>query len=302
MTLTVRPAGPADATALHAAVTAAFAARPPVDPPTDALVESEQDFAATLAAGGGLLAERDGEVLGGLLLAPEGDTLWLRRFGVAPAGQGHGVAGALVAAALDRVPRGVTSVAVLAREELPETVSFWRRQGFVPSATRPPYVELRRPAPASYDVPDADRMHTLGASVATMLQSGDVLVLTGELGSGKTTFTQGLGRGLLVRGEVTSPTFVIARVHPSLADGPLLVHVDAYRLGGIAELDDLDLDTSLDDAVTVVEWGEGLAEGLSDDRLEVRISRALGPATDDHDPRRVVLAPVGHRWLDVSLP
>ena len=64
--------------------------------------------------------------------------------------------------------------------------------------------------------------------------------------------------GLGVRGEVTSPTFVIARVHPSLTDGPALVHVDAYRLGGLAELDDLDLDTSLDDAVTVVEWGEGL--------------------------------------------
>ena len=90
------------------------------------------------------------------------------------------------------------------------------------------------------------------------------MVLTGELGAGKTTFTQGLGEGLGVRGGVTSPTFVIARVHPSLVDGPDLVHVDAYRLGGIDELDDLDLDTSLDTAVTVVEWGAGLAEGLAE--------------------------------------
>jgi tRNA threonylcarbamoyladenosine biosynthesis protein TsaE len=93
-------------------------------------------------------------------------------------------------------------------------------------------------------------------------------VLTGSLGAGKTTFTQGLGAGLGVRGAITSPTFVIARVHPSEIGGPALVHVDAYRIGGIDELDDLDLDTSLDQAVTVVEWGEGLAEGLSDSRLE----------------------------------
>ena len=87
------------------------------------------------------------------------------------------------------------------------------------------------------------------------------MVLSGELGAGKTTFTQGLGAGLGVRGDVTSPTFVIARVHPSLSGGPALVHVDAYRLGGIDELDDLDLDASLDEAVTVVEWGEGRRRG-----------------------------------------
>ena len=130
------------------------------------------------------------------------------------------------------------------------------------------------------------------------------MVLSGELGAGKTTFTQGLGAGLGVRGDVTSPTFVIARVHPSLADGPALVHVDAYRIGGVAELDDLDLDTSLDEAVTVVEWGEGLAEGLADDRLEVRIERAVADeaADDELDPRRVRVSPVGGRWLGVRLP
>ena len=106
------------------------------------------------------------------------------------------------------------------------------------------------------------------------------MLLIGDLGAGKTTFAQGLGDGLGVRGPVTSPTFVIARVHPSEVGGPALVHVDAYRLGGLAELDDLDLDASLDEAVTVVEWGEGIAEGLAESRLEVRIT-APATATDD---------------------
>ena len=111
------------------------------------------------------------------------------------------------------------------------------------------------------------------------------MLLVGDLGAGKTTFTQGLGAGLGVRGPVTSPTFVIARVHPCEVDGPALVHVDAYRLGGIEELDDLDLDASLDEAVTVVEWGEGIAEGLADSRLEVRIARASDAPTDESAPR-----------------
>src|SRR3954462_15504555 len=117
-------------------------------------------------------------------------------------------------------------------------------------------------------------MHALGRRLAGLLRAGDLVVLTGDLGAGKTTLTQGLGDGLGVRGPVTSPTFVIARVHPSLAQGPALVHVDAYRLGDAAELDDLDLDTDLDTAVTVVEWGSGLAEALSNDRLELRLGRA----------------------------
>ena len=130
------------------------------------------------------------------------------------------------------------------------------------------------------------------------------MVLSGELGAGKTTFTQGLGAGLGVRGDVTSPTFVIARVHPSLGRRPALVHVDAYRLGGIEELDDLDLDTSLDDAVTVVEWGEGIAEGLAESRLEIRIVRALAHQDEhaDLDPRRVLMTPIGPRWHEMEVP
>jgi tRNA threonylcarbamoyladenosine biosynthesis protein TsaE len=148
----------------------------------------------------------------------------------------------------------------------------------------------------------ADQTRALATRLAGLLRAGDLLVLSGDLGAGKTTFTQGLGAGLGVRGDVTSPTFVISRVHPSLTGGPPLVHVDAYRLGGVAELDDLDLETSLDEAVTVVEWGEGIAEGLADDRVEVRIERALADGADELDPRRVRIAPVGSRWLGVPLP
>lgn len=151
-----------------------------------------------------------------------------------------------------------------------------------------------------HEVPDADAMRALGRQLAGVLRAGDLLVLTGGLGAGKTTFTQGLGAGLGVRGDVTSPTFVIARVHPSTVGGPDLVHVDAYRLGRAAELDDLDLDASLDEAVTVVEWGAGLAEQLADERLEVVIERAEGDEGDEGaDPRVVRVRGVGPRWAGV---
>ncbi|WP_242903013.1 tRNA (adenosine(37)-N6)-threonylcarbamoyltransferase complex ATPase subunit type 1 TsaE [Actinomadura terrae] len=146
-------------------------------------------------------------------------------------------------------------------------------------------------------VPTSGDMRELGVRLAGKLAAGDLLVLTGSLGAGKTTLTQGIGEGLKVRGPITSPTFVIARVHPSLAGGPPLVHVDAYRLGGFAELDDLDLDASVEESVTIVEWGEGLAEGLADDRLEVIISRSDGPAED----REVMINGIGDRWSDLEL-
>jgi tRNA threonylcarbamoyladenosine biosynthesis protein TsaE len=300
MTLVVRRVGPEAAPVVLDIVREAFAARPPVDPPADALSETPESMAAALRDGG-LVATQDGQDLGALVLDPEDDTLWLRRVGVRPEGREHGVASALVSEAL-HTAGAHASVAVLAREELPGTGRFWREHGFVETGGTSPYVELRRPAPRSYDAPDAEAMRALGTRLAGVLRAGDVVVLSGELGAGKTTFTQGIGAGLDVRGDVTSPTFVISRVHPSLAAGPALVHVDAYRLGGVAELDDLDLDTSLDDAVTVVEWGEGLAEGLADDRLEVRIERAVADAAGELDPRRVVVAPVGRRWLGIALP
>ena len=145
----------------------------------------------------------------------------------------------------------------------------------------------------------AEDTRALGVALADLLRAGDLLILSGDLGAGKTTFTRGLGEGLEVRGGVTSPTFVIARVHPPLSDGPTLVHVDAYRLGGFAELDDLDLDTSLDDAVTVVEWGTGVAEGLAANRLEIEILRAH--ADEAGETRTLRLTGVGPRWVGVDL-
>lgn len=290
MTVVVRRVGPEAADDVLTVVRAAFGARPPLDPPADAMADTEESIAADLAADGGLLATLDGRPVGALLFKQLPEALYLRRFGVVPDAQGHGVAAALVEGAV-AAAIGHEAVGVLAREELPATIGFWERHGFAETDWRPPYVELRRPVPTSYDAPDAESMRDLGTRVGAALRAGDLVVLTGELGAGKTTFTQGLGEGLGVRGVVTSPTFVIARVHPSLGGGPDLVHVDAYRLGGIDELDDLDLDTSLDTAVTVVEWGAGLAEALAEQRLDVTITRALADevGSDDADPRRVEL-------------
>ena len=153
----------------------------------------------------------------------------------------------------------------------------------------------------SVQVDSGPAMQALGSSLAELLRAGDLVVLRGGLGAGKTTLTQGIGSGLGVRGAVTSPTFVIARVHPSLVDGPALVHVDAYRLGSLAEVDDLDLDASLAESVTVVEWGAGLVEGLTEDRLEVEIERVTGTATDG-EVRTVRCVGVGARWAGVELP
>jgi tRNA threonylcarbamoyladenosine biosynthesis protein TsaE len=207
-------------------------------------------------------------------------------------------------------------------------------------------------------VTTADEMRELGRRLASALTAGDLVILSGGLGAGKTTLTKGIGDGLGVRGPITSPTFVIARVHPPIrvasasptapapaaspttvppaaspttvppaaspttappaaspttAPGgprPALVHADAYRLGGVLELDDLDLDTDLASSVTVVEWGEGLAEGLSADRLEIAIEAVTVGASDTTDPddlagdmpRTVRISSVGQRWEGIELP
>jgi tRNA threonylcarbamoyladenosine biosynthesis protein TsaE len=132
-------------------------------------------------------------------------------------------------------------------------------------------------------------MRALGASLAAAARPGDLIVLTGPLGAGKTVLAQGIGLGLGVRERVTSPTFVIAHVH---RDGRVpFVHVDAYRLSSVAEVDDLDLDASLAESVTAVEWGSGLVEALADEWLEVRIER------HDDDTRTVTLEPHG-TWAE----
>ncbi len=151
---------------------------------------------------------------------------------------------------------------------------------------------------------DAEQMRDLGRQLAGVLRTGDVVVLDGPLGAGKTTLTQGIGEALGVRGAVTSPTFVIARRHP----GPrgALVHVDAYRLGDALEVEDLDLDEDLTQAVTVIEWGTGKVEGLAPDRIEVLITRAAGAGPEPGDPaggpRRVRVRGVGPRWVGLALP
>jgi len=131
------------------------------------------------------------------------------------------------------------------------------------------------------DLSTAEDTMAFGVERARELRAGDVVVLTGPLGAGKTVVAKGIARGMDVEGPVTSPTFVLARVHrPRRAGAPAMVHVDLYRLLDepavdlMAELDSLDLDTDLDDAVVVVEWGEGLVERLSDRHLDIRLERA----------------------------
>jgi tRNA threonylcarbamoyladenosine biosynthesis protein TsaE len=147
--------------------------------------------------------------------------------------------------------------------------------------------------PAELRIPTDRDMRDLGRKLAGLLRAGDLVILAGPLGAGKTTLVQGIGEGLGVRGPVTSPTFVIARVHPVLSGaGPSLVHADAYRLGSIGEVDDLDLDADTATAVTVVEWGTGLAEALSEDRLEITIT-----PDPQSEVRTVRLTGHGQRWL-----
>lgn len=122
----------------------------------------------------------------------------------------------------------------------------------------------------------------LGEELGQALEAGDLVVLDGPLGAGKTTFTQGIARGMGVKGRVTSPTFVIAREHSSIGNGPSLVHVDAYRLGDdpLGELDALDLDSALEDAVVVAEWGGGLVEQLAQRHVHVTLDRRTHADTE----------------------
>lgn len=140
-------------------------------------------------------------------------------------------------------------------------------------------------------LPTAADTHDFGRRLAAVLRPGDLLVLAGPLGAGKTALTQGIGAGLGVEGQVVSPTFVIARMHPG---GRVpLVHVDAYRLGSLDEVDDMDLDISMAESVTVVEWGAGLVERLSEAHLEVDIDRSA-----ESEVREVDLTPVGGDWRE----
>lgn len=284
-----------DAEVVCGLIHAAFSARPHVSPPSTALSETSESVAAAIRRDGGLLCRVDGGPAGSLIFHDRGSALELRRLSVVPHFQARGVATAMVGVAEEVAAlRGYDDVCLLARAELSATVRFWTRRGYAEVGRHGAKTVLGKALPVELQVPAADDTRDLGRQVAALVRGGDLVILTGELGAGKTTFTQGLGAGLGVRGDVTSPTFVISRVHPSLGGGPPLVHVDAYRLGDRAELDDLDLDAFVDGAVTVVEWGEGLAEALADNRLRVHLARGRG--ADGDDRRTATLTPVGVRW------
>jgi tRNA threonylcarbamoyladenosine biosynthesis protein TsaE len=142
---------------------------------------------------------------------------------------------------------------------------------------------------------DADEMHALGVRVSKQFRAGDLIVLVGPLGAGKTTLTRGIGEGLRAIGNVSSPTFVIARTHKREGSDVPMVHVDAYRLGGAEELDDLDID--FENSIVLVEWGKGLLEGISEDWLEIEIER---DHTGETETRELKILGFGDRWSAVN--
>ena len=151
---------------------------------------------------------------------------------------------------------------------------------------------------------DTDEMHSLGLRLAKEFQPGDLIVLVGPLGAGKTTLTRGIGEGLRAIGNVSSPTFVIARTHEREESRVPMVHVDAYRLGSADELDDLDIDFK--NSIVLVEWGKGLLNGIASDWLEIEIARQSFASSDDSDSddgsedRDVVITGFGDRWKSVN--
>jgi tRNA threonylcarbamoyl adenosine modification protein YjeE len=148
---------------------------------------------------------------------------------------------------------------------------------------------------ARFEVETPEQMHDLGLKIAKELRKGDLVLLSGQMGAGKTTLSRGVGEGLKVLGTVSSPTFVIARTHKTRDGQAPLVHVDAYRLTSPAELDDLDID--FENSIVLVEWGRGFTEGIVDSFLDVEIIRSSNPL---EEVREVSIIGVGERWLGVT--
>ena len=300
--LEVAVASAEDAPGMVEVIHAAFGARPHLDPPASADAETAATVAAALGAGSGILARVDDQPAGVMLLAEvRPGVVTFRRVCVHPDFQRHGIASTMVELAQDLAAEmGFDRVELFAREELPDLIEFWQHRGFAVLRSEPHGFILGKALPVAVTVPTSEAMQELGVRLAGVLGRGDLVIASGDLGAGKTTLTQGIGRGLGSTGAIISPTFVLSRVHPSADGRPTLVHVDAYRLSSAAELDDLDLDATLGESVTVVEWGEGLVEDLAESRLEVDIHPAHHP--DGSDAGRVVLLrPVGRRWHDVDL-
>ena len=148
------------------------------------------------------------------------------------------------------------------------------------------------------EIHDAEQMHEFGIRLAKEFRAGDLIVLVGPLGAGKTTLTRGIGEGLKAIGNVSSPTFVIARTHKLEGSDVAMVHVDAYRLGSADELDDLDID--FENSIVLVEWGKGMLDGVSDNWLEIEIARESSTDEDVEESRDVVITGFGERWKSVT--
>jgi len=310
--LNVIEAKPEHAEAVVSVIHKSFGARRTLDPPSTALDETVDSVREVLATAGGLLAERRDKPMGAMLFdESRPGALGLRRVSVDPEVQARGIASAMVGVAEDIAEeRGKDGIWLHVREELPATVRFWTHRFYFPVGQDGPLIELGKTLWLARELPKAEDTRAFGERLASLLRAGDLLVMTGELGAGKTTLSQGIGEGLGVRGPITSPTFVIARTHPSLVDGPALVHVDAYRLGDAAEIDDIDLDATTDESVTIVEWGEDMAEQLGDHWLEVRMDNRRVRSTDPlgtavagsgEDTRVITVKPYGARWVGAPL-
>jgi tRNA threonylcarbamoyladenosine biosynthesis protein TsaE len=303
--LVVSVAAPQDAAAMVEVIHSAFGARPPVVPPSTAIDETAETLTAALRGTSGIFAQVGGRPAGVILVLPGANAVArFTRVSVHPDLQQHGIASAMVAAAEELAAiDGFERVEVFARAEFPVFIDFWKHRGFVADRGVPHGVILNKPLPVAIKVPTSDAMVRLGERLTQLLQRGDVILAAGDLGAGKTALTQGIGRGLGSEGPIISPTFVLSRMHPSSIGRPTLMHVDAYRLSSASELDDLDLDAAVADSITVVEWGQGIAEGLSEERLEIGVwtSPADFSAADDNSERTVTIRAVGTRWRGVDL-
>ncbi|SDC00151.1 tRNA threonylcarbamoyladenosine biosynthesis protein TsaE [Raineyella antarctica] len=291
-----------DAPALVEVIRTAFGARRAAGPPPAAMSETEESVARALRDGFGIIARVDGRPAGAVLVgihvdvdsdSPAAVATW-HRVSVHPDFQRHGIATSMIETAEEMAAlRGCTYAELGVRMEFPELLAWWTALGYEVLGRGDKLLRVGRELPVAFQVPTGDDMHALGEWIARVVRAGDLIIASGSLGAGKTTFTQGLGAGMGVEGPVVSPTFVLSRVHPAANGGPTLVHVDAYRLGDGAELDDIDLDESAADAVTLVEWGEGLAERLNSDRLMLSIERSGDP---DDETRFVFFRGFGERW------